>query len=103
MTFSVKDEDHGLKIFLEAMLKSGARSVDVGILVSEGSQTKVGISGTSGKTVGEVAAMHEFGEGVPQRSFIRGWVDENKNVIKEVLATQAKNAFQNEEPNFDKA
>lgn len=37
----------------------------------------------SGKTLGEVAAANEFGDGVPTRSFIRAWVDERVAVFSE--------------------
>jgi len=42
-----------------------------------------------GITVGDVATWHEFGtRTVPQRSFIRGWFDENQEFIAETLRKQ---------------
>lgn|ERR1700690_2287246 len=36
----------------------------------------------SGKPTDEIALIHEYGLGVPQRSFLRAWVDENLNNIE---------------------
>lgn len=33
-------------------------------------------------TVGEIASVHEFGLGVPERSWLRGWIDENRSMIQ---------------------
>src|ERR1700682_419186 len=33
----------------------------------------------------ELGKFHEFGLGVPQRSFLRGWVDENREAIRRQL------------------
>lgn len=44
----------------------------------------------SGLTVGALAAIHEFGLGVPERSFIRAWFDENKKPINDKLQEVAK-------------
>lgn len=39
-------------------------------------------------TVAEVGAFHEFGLGVPQRSFIRAWFDESVEKNRELLRSQ---------------
>lgn len=36
-------------------------------------------------SVGEVASMNELGIGVPERSFLRAWFDENKAMIERDL------------------
>lgn len=36
-----------------------------------------------GPTVAEIAEAHEFGLGVPERSWLRSWFDEHQNEIKE--------------------
>jgi hypothetical protein len=41
-------------------------------------------------TVAELGAIHEFGLGVPQRSFIRGWFDESIERNRELLNSQLK-------------
>lgn len=59
----------------------------------------VGIHGAEGGTakreapeltVADVASFHEFGRGVPQRSFIRGWFDERVRENRELLLSQLK-------------
>lgn len=35
-------------------------------------------------TVGELAEMHEFGLGVPQRSWLREWFDESEEQLSEI-------------------
>lgn len=70
----VKDTDKGLKALL-GRLKNGKRlSLTVGIHGPEGSEPEQG----TGVTILEVATINEFGIGVPERSFIRGWYDENE-------------------------
>jgi len=58
---------------------------------------KVGVIGDdaaasyeTGQTVGEIATIHEYGLGVPRRSFIRDAVDENEGKIKGRLRAVAK-------------
>lgn len=56
-----------------------ARSVvTVGIHEEDGSQQH----GDEGVTIADVGAWNEFGLGVPERSFIRGWADENEELNK---------------------
>ena len=46
-------------------------------------------NGAEGLTVADVATFQEFGtRTVPQRSFIRGWFDENQEFIAETLRKQ---------------
>lgn len=44
----------------------------------------------SGATVADIAAFHEFGLGVPQRSFLRGWVDEQSDDIYKTMRSVGK-------------
>ncbi len=44
-------------------------------------------------TVSEVGSFHEFGLGVPQRSFIRGWFDEAVEENRALIASQLKLAI----------
>lgn len=46
--------------------------ITIGVHAEEGSQNE-----PNGATVAEVATYNEFGMGVPERSFIRAWADEN--------------------------
>ena len=40
----------------------------------------------AGMTVASLGAIHEFGLGVPERSFIRAWYDNSKSEIEAILA-----------------
>ena len=87
-----KDVDHGYRKTVAA----------VGTL-RRGPIVKVGVQGSDadkdhgGLTVAELAAIHEFGLGDAQeRSFIRGWVDENREAIKQRLASLARRVIKAE-------
>ncbi len=67
-------------------LKELKRTVTVGIHAAEGGDSE----GESGLTVAEVGAIHEFGLGAPQRSFLRAFVDENRSKLKDMLAASAR-------------
>lgn len=53
----------------------------------QGSQWSIGILPLRGAkphgatTVAEIGAAHEYGLGVPERSWLRGYLDENENMI----------------------
>jgi hypothetical protein len=71
---SVKSADHGAKALLErAMRLAQGTELQVGIL----EKGNAAANGADGLTVADVATFNEFGLGVPERSFIRGWYDEN--------------------------
>lgn len=48
------------------------------------------LGSAQGLTVADVGRFQEFGLGVPQRSFIRGWFDESQDFIRETLRSQMK-------------
>lgn len=75
---SVTYKDNGAKALVANIGKAHKASVDVGVLGEKAAAKED--KGTL--TVGEVASFHEFGLGVPERSFIRGWVDENEKVVQ---------------------
>ena len=60
--------------------------VTVGVHSADGSAIEDG----SSLTVAEIAAIHEFGLGVPERSWLRDFVDENRAKLSDMLATTAK-------------
>ena len=64
----------------------GLPSVTVGIHADDGAAVK---EGSEELTVAEVAAVHEFGIGVPERSWLRGYVDESEPDIKRRLRASA--------------
>jgi len=84
----MRDVDHGFDDLY--------RRLDKGVLVHVGVQGKEAAksSGATGdeaadvvasETVVEVASRHEFGLGVPRRSFIRDWFDQNEQKAREWL------------------
>jgi hypothetical protein len=71
---------------------ANAWRVTVGIHEQEGAEQHEaednfgeGFGQASPPTIVEVASFNEFGLGVPQRSFIRGWADENEAENRENL------------------
>ncbi len=42
------------------------------------------------RTVAEIGSYHEFGLGVPQRSFIRGWFDESQAELTNLVRSQTQ-------------
>lgn len=63
-------------------------SIEIGIFSEQGDQAKrervrAKSKGTieGSATLAEIATAHEFGLGVPQRSFLRAWFDENESAI----------------------
>lgn len=89
MSSSISDKDNGSKDLLKA-LKGAA--ITVGIHEQEGSAKKEGTEGDL--TLAEVASMHEFGIGTPQRSFIGGFVDEDETRLIDALRKIAQVAEQ---------
>lgn len=75
----VRDTDHGYRELVDRIFKMGKPQILVGIL--EGTQTD-----EDGMTVIEVATINEFGlGGVPERSFLRAWFDENEVRAQEAM------------------
>lgn len=70
----VDKSDGAFKALLEGEL---AFECTVGIHEAEG-----GSAHSLGLTNAEVGAFHEFGLGVPQRSWLRGWLTENQTTIE---------------------
>lgn len=76
MAFDLRDKDNGYRRFME-LCEKGTQAVDVGILPEDANLPH----GESGRTLGEIAAAHEFGDPdgnlgngpSPERSFVREW------------------------------
>lgn len=78
MKNKVTTRDRGAKALVRRLEVSG--EVTVGIHEAEGAQAKEG-DDDSGMSLIDVAIIHEFGSdaaGIPRRSFIADWVDENE-------------------------
>jgi hypothetical protein len=72
----VTDRDRGFRQLTQKIGAAKPSALTIGVHDSEG-----GASTPSGKTVAEIAAFHEYGEGPPERSFIRAWVDASEEQI----------------------
>ena len=83
MSVAIRTRDTGLSKFLKRLTSP---EVTVGVHSSDGSQVEEG----SALTVAEIAAIHEFGLGVPERSWLRAFVDENRDELTRLLAITAK-------------
>lgn len=82
----VRIKDNGWKKLLKSIFKNDRIGVTVGI---QGSDASSGHKG-SDLTVAEVGEIHEFGLGVPRRSFLRGYYDENYGLLRKRLLKISK-------------
>lgn len=80
----VVDKDNGFKKLAAEL--GGMGTLTLGVQGKEAEETH-----PSGKfTVGQLALMHELGVGVPERSWLRVWMDENQQrMLAEVRAGYA--------------
>lgn len=77
--------------------------VTIGIHEAEGSQPKLGYDGKdSGATLAQVAAAHEFGAGVPTRSWLRTWFDQNRAQLTHDMAATMKRAYLGDADAFER-
>lgn len=93
MSFS--DRDNGYDKLMRTFAL-GLPSVTVGIHAEEGGAAK---QDGEGLTVADVATIHEFGLGVPERSIVRGFVDENRSEIERILKVSARQVVKGSDPN----
>lgn len=119
----VVSKDRGYKKALKRILKQEPKDVSIGIFSGDAEKMhtpkeeqfsrvyfdeELGIFTRANPkpppapiTVGEIAEIHEFGLGhVPQRSFIRGWVDENPGKIRLAMTRQMEGVIKGK---YDKA
>jgi hypothetical protein len=94
MAVTVRDRDNGLKAFTAKLKQNYVCTV--GIHEAEGAESKEVAEGQepSGQTLIDVAEQHEFGLGVPQRSFVRGYADANQDELEAKLSAAMKTALQ---------
>jgi len=87
MGFRMTDKDRGASYLLKRAAEL-ANKVEFGVGVPEDAGEY-----PDGTPVATVAAAHEFGLNVPQRSFIRAWFDEKgTGFFGRALASMAQNA-----------
>lgn len=78
---SVRDIDRGYNELVKRIFAMGSPKVSVGIHEADGGKPHEG----SELRVIDIGQIHEFGLGVPQRSFIRAWFDENEARAREAI------------------
>lgn len=87
---SLKILDRGYKRLVQALTGKQKTGITVGVHAADGAETYP----RSGKTVADVATINEFGApGVPQRSFIRAWFDENSAKNREAVKRMAQSVL----------
>ena len=93
------DNAKNLQALQARLRQQSQKSVYVGLLAEDGAAPKTVVEYLSAvrnfeeqeragepKTLIEVAVINEFGkDGVPKRSFLRGWVDQNRKQIREQI------------------
>lgn len=98
MSSTVTSKDNGANAIVKAMLRAAlGAELRVGILEDKGSARA---EGDDKLTVADVATFNEFGLGVPERSFIRAWYDEqlepNKAAFRALQAQVVRGAMTQE-------
>lgn len=95
----VQDIDKGFAALFKRISKGKPVTLTVGIHGEEGDATASG----GQLSVGEVATFHEFGMGVPQRSFIRDWADQNEDRNRATVRTIAESIVTGKGPTPEQA
>ena len=90
---SIKIQDKGANELLKSLTKK-LRS-KVGVIGSDAVQAH---RKAAGLTVVDIATIHEFGLGVPRRSFIRDYVDQNQPTLKKHLRNVGARILSGGEP-----
>lgn len=72
-------KDNGYNALVKTLTEAAHAQVNIGISAADGAHAY-----DSGRSLAEVAEIHEFGldPRIPQRSFVRGWFDENRNMAQ---------------------
>lgn len=76
-SFRFSDKDRGAAGMVKRIGSMKGAAVDVGVLGERAAQPE-----GDGVSVADVATMAEYGLGQPERSWCRGWVDENEAKVK---------------------
>ncbi len=84
MPVRIRDKDKGFKALVESIGEMGG--VVIGVQGKEADETYP----DSSMTVGTVAKMHELGLGVPKRSWLVSYVDENESRLKREAGAQMR-------------
>lgn len=94
MKATVRVVDNGAGQLVDRLVRTAHKRLDitVGVHAADGAEPKKGTEGEGedGTPLIAVAAAHEFGLGVPRRSFIADWADENLALHKKQVAAMAR-------------
>jgi hypothetical protein len=80
---TVRRVDHGAKA-LQSRLRAQQTAVEVGIIGAKAGEEK-----GAGITVSDVAMWAEYGLGQPQRSWLRGWIEENQSELGALMRRES--------------
>ncbi len=92
MARRVTDRDLGLKALRRRLRDAGRFEVTVGIHPKEGA---VPHENGNGITVATIGTIHEFGVGVPERSWLRAPLDNDRTAIRAAMKRQARTIVSN--------
>jgi hypothetical protein len=82
----IRDTDRGYKKRMKVLEKFQGASISVGVHENDGAGAH-----SEGVSVADVGAFHEFGtDDIPERSFVRGWFDEQGPENDRLIASAAK-------------
>jgi hypothetical protein len=88
----IKIIDKGYKALMSVFTGVRKTTITVGVHAADGKEPHAG--GQFGETVADIANIHEFGApGIPQRSFLRAWFDENQAKTKEATKRMAQSVL----------
>jgi hypothetical protein len=85
---AVRDRKSGKYLKLMTLTRRVGAELTTGIHAAEGATAY-----PAGTTVAEIASAHEFGLGVPERSFVRAWFDENENKLSKAIKLELNAAM----------
>jgi hypothetical protein len=95
----ISDKDNGYARVVKMLTSKAKPALKVGIFGERGSDEH---KDSEGLSVADVAAFHEFGLGVPERSFLRGWMEENQDRVADFLKVQCAEAVESQAKDFVK-
>lgn len=97
----IKDVDKGYAATMQRINDAKKAVISVGIMGDRGAEPAKEVHGNGqprgggkGLTVLDVATFHEFGLGVPERSFIRGWHDSFKGTAQKQISVMLQSVIQ---------
>jgi hypothetical protein len=87
---TVRVVDHGADALIRRIQRGRQPTTVKTGVIGDGAQARSVNGGAAALTVADVASFNEFGIGVPERSFIRAYVDENQPQLIQRLRAIAR-------------